>query len=220
MTTLLINVMLTALPIAAVLIFIINKNRDGGLSVSDILTAFAAGLFVILPASFVEFTIFIYTGRIKGVWQILIQAFVIAALVEELTKFLTLRLIYYIKIDKTYKNSIYIAVAVGLGFAFLENVMYSFDSSIIVMLRSVSAVPLHVFTTGIIGYYLIKRKDYSDLSHYRGLLEAFLLHGFYGMFIALKSGISFLAIAVIIAAGYRFYTLCFSKEKEQPPGEA
>ncbi|MCB1160179.1 MAG: cyclic nucleotide-binding domain-containing protein, partial [Leptospiraceae bacterium] len=78
------------------------------------------------------------------------------------------------------------AMNIGLGFSFLENLFYSMEikNSAVILVRIYSAVPLHVTTCAIIGYFLaLSDLCQSKIDRTRLILTAFivpyLFHGFY-----------------------------------------
>lgn len=205
---------LFAVSIAFILIKIFKKEN---IKPAEVWQTILIGIFAIFPASLIEITISLYTTGIKGIMQDLFHAFIIAALVEELIKFLFIKLIFYINKPESHIKAIVIALSVGLGFALLENVMYSFDSSFIVVVRCLSALPLHLITTGIMGYYLYYNSEEKKSAHLRGFGEAFIIHGIYDFLISLSSAVSFLAIPLLAAFFYRLITVLkktnFNKQK-------
>ena len=211
MTRLLINLTISSLFAASIAFLLIKLFRKDNVKPAEVWGTILIGIFAIFPASLVEVTITLYTTGITGILKNLFHAFVVAAFVEEIVKFLFIKLIFYIKKPETHIKGIIIAVSVGLGFALLENIMYSFDSSYIVIVRSFSAVPLHLITTGILGYYLYIRTEDLPSAHRRGFAEAFMIHGIYDFLISLASAVSFLALPFLAAAFYRLYNIIKKK---------
>ena len=204
MTRLLTNLTISSLFAASAAFLLIKLYKKEEVKPAEVWGAILIGIFAIFPASLIEITITLYTTGIKGIFKNLFHAFITAALIEELVKFLFIKLIFYIRKPDSHIKGIITAVSVGLGFALLENIMYSFDSSWIVVVRCLSAVPLHMITTGFIGYYLYFDQDEKPGTHRKGFLEAFLIHGIYDFLISLASFASFAALPIL---GYSFYRL-------------
>ncbi|MCL2791465.1 MAG: PrsW family intramembrane metalloprotease [Spirochaetaceae bacterium] len=204
MGNLFINVLLSVL--FGILIFII-LFRKSNLKVEEILISMITGLCAVYPAIFIIYLLSIKTGAATGLFKTFIDAFFIASLVEEATKFLVIQILFFIRKINNLRDGIATAVAVGTGFACLENIMYSLDASFVVMFRLFSAIPLHIITAGIIGYFSVKIIHSKKFSNVRGFGEAFLIHGLYNFLISLKAFISFLAIPLLLLAGYRLYKL-------------
>lgn len=89
-----------------------------------------------------------------------LKAFVYAALVEEILRFAVI----YLRVRKsseqfTVTEGIFDGVLTALGFAFAENLHYSVNSNgYLILLRCVSAVPMHVFAGGVMAYFLSYRQ--------------------------------------------------------------
>jgi protease PrsW len=207
MTRLLTNLTISSIFAVSIALILIKISKKENVHAGEVWRTILIGIFAIFPASLIELTISLYTPPLKGIWQNLFHAFIIAALVEELIKFLFIKLIFYINKPESQKKAIVLAISVGLGFALLENVMYSFDSSFIVVVRGLSALPLHLITSGIMGYYLYYSSEEKKGAHIRGFSEAFIIHGIYDFLISLSSAVSFLAIPLLAAAFYRLITV-------------
>jgi len=202
MENLLINILLSVLLGITIFIALLRKKI---LKAEEILIPMIAGLCAVFPASLLEYLLSIKTSYLTGLFKTFINAFIIASFMEETAKFLVIKALFYIRKIDDLKTGIATAVAVGTGFACLENIMYSFDSSIIVMFRVFTAIPIHIITAGIIGYFCVKSNPSNR--GIRGFGEAFLIHGFYNLFISLRSFISFFAMPLLLWAGYRLYRL-------------
>lgn len=89
-----------------------------------------------------------------------LRAFIYAAFVEELLRFLVI----YLRVRRsseqfTVTEGVFDGVLVALGFAFAENLHYSVNSNgYLILLRCVSAVPMHVFAGGIMAYFISYRQ--------------------------------------------------------------
>ncbi|MCL2706284.1 MAG: PrsW family intramembrane metalloprotease [Spirochaetaceae bacterium] len=212
MENLLINILFSVL--LGIIIFIILL-RKSNLKAEEILIAIIAGLCAVFPASLIGYLISIKTNSAAILFKTFINAFIIASLIEETAKFLVIKALFYIKKIDNIRDGIATAVAVGTGFACLENIMYSFDHSIVVMFRIFSAIPLHIITAGIIGYFSVKNVHSKKYSNIRGVGEAFLIHGFYNFLISLKTFISFFAMPLLLWAGFRLYKLSKTEDIEK-----
>jgi RsiW-degrading membrane proteinase PrsW (M82 family) len=206
MGNLLLNILLSVL--LGIIIFIILLHKSN-LKAEEILIPMIAGLCAVFPASLIEYLISIKTGSVTGLLRTFINAFIIASLIEETVKFLVIKILFSIRKIDNLKDGITTSIAIGTGFACLENIMYSFDSSILIMFRVFSAIPLHIITAGIIGYFSVINIHSKKYRNIHGVGEAFLIHGFYDFLISLKSFISFISIPLLLFAGYRLYR--FSK---------
>ena len=211
MTRLLTNLAISSFFAVAAAFMLIRIYKKENIRPAEVWGAVLIGIFAIFPASLIEITITLYTTGLRGILKNLFHAFITAAFVEELIKFLFIKLIFYIRKPDTRIKGIITAVSVGLGFALLENIMYSFDSSWIVIVRCLSAVPLHLITTGILGYYLYYSEDEYPNAGIRGFAEAFIIHGIYDFLISLASAVSLLAVPLLAASSFRFRNIIKKK---------
>lgn len=96
----------------------------------------------------------------KSLSQQAIHAFFLVALVEEGSKFIFVRGILYRNknFNEPYDGIIY-SVMVSMGFATLENILYSIESGVgVALLRMFTAVPAHASFAVLMGYFLGKGK--------------------------------------------------------------
>ena len=154
---------------------------------------FCFGALVCFPAAFVES--FLEDGVLAAVFEptsmifALISNFIIIAGAEEGFKFLVLKKGTWKNpnFDYTFDAVIY-SVAVTLGFAALENVLYVYEGGMSVALsRALLSIPGHCIFGIFMGYYygLAKkcsvRGDVAKEKSFRKLavIHPMLLHGFY-----------------------------------------
>ncbi|MDH5379291.1 MAG: PrsW family glutamic-type intramembrane protease [Cyclobacteriaceae bacterium] len=116
-----------------------------------------------------------------------IHAFFAVAFVEEFSKYAFLILLLYpLKDFNEPFDGIVYAVMIKMGFATLENIMYSINGGIdVAILRMFTAVPAHGSFAIIMGYFvgIAKFKHKNRLFGLIGLLSATIMHGFYDYFI-------------------------------------
>lgn len=116
-----------------------------------------------------------------------LNAFFLVALVEEFSKFLFVRFILYNNknFNEPFDGIVY-ALMVSMGFATLENVLYTFQYGVTTgILRIFTAVPAHATFGVLMGYFL----GIAKFTHRRELYYAFiallvatLFHGAYDYF--------------------------------------
>jgi len=124
----------------------------------------------------------------KGFGEIVLGAFVIVALNEEVFKFLILRCFAF---PRAYFNEhfdgIVYSVMIAMGFATMENISFANRFGLeTVLLRAFTAVPAHLVFGVVAGYYVGLAK--FDPARRRRLLwqgfgMSFLLHGMYDFLI-------------------------------------
>ena len=115
------------------------------------------------------------------------NAFILVSLIEEGSKFLFVRGILYQNrnFNEPYDGIIY-AVMVSMGFATLENIMYTFEHGAgVAVFRMFTAVPAHATFAVLMGYFLGKEKfgQRSNIFGLYALGSATLLHGAYDYFL-------------------------------------
>jgi RsiW-degrading membrane proteinase PrsW (M82 family) len=166
----------------------IKKPEPKGL----IIKIFLLGILFTLPIMSLAFLI----SEIQSYFEFsaivnhLIQAFIVAALSEELFKLIIV--IHFAfnrtEFDEIMDGIVYTIVA-SLGFACLENILYVLNGGLVVaVLRAFTAVPLHALASGIMGYYIglakfEPNKKQETLQIYKGLFIAIVIHGLYDFFL-------------------------------------
>ena len=177
-------------PVAVVILYIYFKDKYEKepiktVAISFLLGATASLLITVIISSIVS--IFIPLTDAKSIFQQFIKAFVLVALVEEFSKYIIVK--YYAQKNKEFNepfDGIVYAVMVSMGFAALENILYTFQYGFGVgVTRAFTAVPAHAIFGIIMGYFVGKAK-FSNKSvklNLLGLLFATLFHGFYNFFL-------------------------------------
>jgi RsiW-degrading membrane proteinase PrsW (M82 family) len=133
--------------------------------------------------------------EITTIGHALVMSFIVAGFTEETVKWLfvylfTKRSRFF---DEEYDGIIY-AVAVGLGFAFLENILYvgsalaSGEGGLsLAIARAFTAVPSHALDGVVLGFFIGRSHFMKDpgsrlRTNLLGLLIAILFHGLYDFF--------------------------------------
>lgn len=136
-----------------------------------------------------------------------VHAFIIVALVEELSKFTFVRGILYNNknFNEPFDGIVY-SVMVGMGFATFENLFYVIQGGeSVAILRIFSAVPAHALFAVLMGFVLgiakFKKKN-KFLYSLMALIIATFFHGIYDyfLFIAFVPGIWVLAFVSLAIA--------------------
>ena len=123
----------------------------------------------------------------KSISQQFIKAFFTVALVEEFSKYVIVR--FYAQKNKEFNeplDGIVYAITVSMGFAALENILYTFQYGFGVgFTRAFTAVPAHATFGIIMGYFMGKAKFSNNRIKLNllGLLFATLFHGSYDFFL-------------------------------------
>ena len=158
-----------------------------------LIITFILGLSTAFPVIWIEEQLHTYTN-ITLETSPLIYAFIYVALVEEGMKYLVLRWYNYPhkEFDEPYDGIMY-GVAVSLGFAAIENVMYVYystgDPIGTGIGRMFTAVPAHAMFGVLMGYFVGRAKFMVSgnlwLERMKGLGAAILFHGLYDYFLFL-----------------------------------
>lgn len=153
---------------------------------------FLFGMLTTISAAIIEFigsdVILAFMDH-SGMVYILIENFLIVAMCEEAGKYLVLKKVTWKHPAFNYTfDAVVYSVAVSLGFATLENILYIADNGLgVAIIRALFSVPGHVIDAIYMGYYygLARYADaYGDTRLKKKYLKnAFfvpvLIHGFY-----------------------------------------
>ena len=162
---------------------------------SILVSLLGLGCIGVLPAAVIESVMVGFKFEVTTLWHAAAMGFLVAGLVEESIKFMiaywfTKRSSYF---SEEYDGIIY-TVAVGLGFAFAENILYigaalfSEGAPLATAIaRAFTAVPSHALDGAVMGYF-IGRAHFAEgpaermKLNFLGLLFAILFHGLYDFF--------------------------------------
>ena len=168
-------------PAFALLSFFYLKDRYSE-PISLIFRAFILGSLLVLPIMFIQYVL---SGEVMNPF---IESFFIIALIEEFFKwFVFLYIIYnHTEFDAHYDGIVY-AVAISLGFATVENVLYLLVNGIqYAFSRAIFPVSSHALFGVIMGYHFGKAKMHKIHRNYHilfALVLPVLLHGIYNYII-------------------------------------
>jgi protease PrsW len=178
-------------PIALIFTYIYWNDRHEREPIRYLIASFLLGILTAFPVVFLGTYLSAWTGissTSDDPLRLWVYAFGIVAAVEEGMKFLVLRFYNYPKreFDEPYDGIMY-SVAVSLGFAAIENVLYVFGDAenplSVGVWRMFTAVPAHAIFAVVMGYYAGKAKFAPAGQRTRylltGLCGAILFHGFY-----------------------------------------
>jgi RsiW-degrading membrane proteinase PrsW (M82 family) len=161
---------------------------------------FIFGALGIIPATVIELLLgfFFPAGVFVGF-------FLHVALVEELIKFVAVRIkAYHSPHFSEIMDGIVYAVAAGLGFATLENIIYVLQNGLsVAIVRAFLSVPNHAVWAGIMGFYIgFARCKTTSPSQERwqiikGVGLAMILHGLYDVSVAYDSILSIIIVSLV-----------------------
>lgn len=188
-----------------ILWYIYNKDKYEREPKGLIVATFFIGVGVAVPAGLIEYffewaTGMPMTGNMLGAF---IGSFLVVAPVEEVAKFLSVRLkAYNAPSFNEVMDGIVYSVAGALGFATIENVFYVFEYGTATgIFRALFSVPLHALCGGIIGYYLGMNKVHKGEKKYflaAGLMIAILFHGAYDFVLFTETYLGILIVPIMV----------------------
>ncbi|MDX2247805.1 MAG: PrsW family glutamic-type intramembrane protease [Bacteroidia bacterium] len=223
-------------PVVFIFTYVYLRDKYEREPLKYLIISFLLGVLIAFPVVFVGEFLSSSTGISNtsgSPAELFVYAFFVVALTEELMKYLVLRYYNYPheEFDEPYDGIMY-GVAVSLGFAAIENVLYVFTSEGGLqtgLLRMFTAVPAHAVFGVIMGYFVGKAKFLGETGNpYRermkGLAGAVLLHGLYDYFLFLGNEFlalfAFVALFMGIGLAYRAMRLHSSlspHKDEEPP---
>jgi protease PrsW len=210
MGTLLANVLLAGIPAIVLVAYFYRRDSLRREPVPLIWKTFLWGFFSVIPAALAE----LFATRLIAPTSILFDSFVVAGLVEEMSKFLVVRIFIYRRpeFDEVSDGMVY-TITAGLGFAFFENILYSGTSVGVLVLRGLTAVPLHAVSAGIMGYYIGRSKFGGKPVFTRGIAYAVLVHGAYD-YVLLSEGWPSLLVVPLLIGGFGVLSHLWRKAQE------
>ncbi|MBN2493800.1 MAG: PrsW family intramembrane metalloprotease [Deltaproteobacteria bacterium] len=149
---------------------------------------FGLGLAIIVPVLLIDGLFYLLLGvfgQLGPYGHGLSQAFLMAAVPEELCKFGVVWLFASRRaaFDEPMDGAVY-GVLASLGFATLENVLYTLSGGLgVAVFRALTAVPAHAFFGAVMGSYIGRARLGPPAGRRRALVQALLwpmlLHGLY-----------------------------------------
>ena len=198
-----------------------------------LLGMFLGGMAVAMVGAWIEITLLESVPELRAialrvfapesgqdVLQVAVLSFLFVAPVEEIVKFVLLRIAIF---NTRYFNQIIdglkMGIAVGLGFATFENWLVftrsapeglSSDALALFMLRMFGSTLAHALYGAVLGYYIghaRSSKLWGSTFLMRGLVTSVLMHGFFNSFIFLNLGaFSLFIIFGVLLVFFRWYT--------------
>jgi protease PrsW len=200
---------------------------------SMIIKVFFWGMLATLPAIALELVLrsLFAALPLPDIIILILYIFLGVALVEELLKFLVVRIFVYKNkaLDEPLDVMLYMIIA-ALGFAAFENtlVLFGLESTspvshiaALTLVRLVGATFLHALASGTLGYFLARSFFDPKKKHWyfaAGLFFAVLLHGLFNFYILKIEGAAKLLVPALILLGLAiFVSLGFRKLKKAIP---
>lgn len=184
------NLLLLAIaPAMVIILYIYFKDKFEKEPIKFLFKNFVMGATasILITAILGGFAANVYPLEDSNIFHQFIKAFVVVALVEEFSKYVIVK--YYAQKNKEFNepfDGIVYAVMVSMGFATLENVLYTFQYGVATgITRAFTAVPAHATFAILMGYYMGKAKFSFNKKtlNLLGLLAATVFHGAYDFFL-------------------------------------
>ena len=205
---------LALIPGIIIVVVIFRKDKVEHEPVGLIVKLLIFGALSCLPAVFAEgFMEGLNPGFPEGsVGYAFYEAFIVAALCEEICKYVLLRLGSWRNRNFDYRfDGIVYGVSVAVGFALLENVLYVMDGGLeVALMRGVLAVPLHAFCGVFMGIFYGAAKKASIDGNSSGsfantilaIFVPFMIHGIYDTLAFVQT--SFASILLLVFVGIMY----------------
>ncbi|MDO4807166.1 MAG: PrsW family intramembrane metalloprotease [Coriobacteriales bacterium] len=219
---------MAVLPAVVVFTYVYRKDTIEKEPTSLLARLFALGALSGVVAVVVELLLegILLSGLREGTFMYrVVENFVTLALVEEAGKYIMLRRATWRSPHFNYLfDAVVYAVAVSLGFATLENVMYLMDGSLSTAIgRAILSVPGHAIYGVFMGCYYgaAKRCELAGDGNGRkhnmtlALVVPVLLHGFYDFAIDASLFIPFVLFEIVVTVSAVKCVRRFSREDAQ-----
>jgi len=180
-----------------------SQPKSNGFVGKGLLLGFAA----VAPAAVLEYFLAPLSEPWGSVGNRLVGAFCVAAFVEEGVKFAFLRIWLRSGTAGNAMDAIAHAISISLGFAVIENFVYTWDRPELLVIRSLTAVPLHVLATGQLGFWLgirtARKKAHDPFllprgGWLRGFTAAVMVHGVYDFLVLGEDFAAFFVLPLLI----------------------
>ncbi len=205
--------------ILLVLVYAADRNKE---QAPHVFTLYLVGALVVLPAGLFERALLdIYRltpDAGAGLLATLITSFFIAGVTEEGLKWLIFRRLVYDSpaFDEPYDGVLY-AVAIGLGFATVENVLYvtsyGWDTALV---RAFTAVPAHMMF-GVAMGYAFSRARFEGAAMWPAFVVPALLHGGYDTFALARSLWANAGLVLYLVLLVRFTWVRLLRARQESP---
>lgn len=180
-----INLALAIIPSIVIISYFYKQDNLKPEPKGRVIKVFVWGCFSTLGALILERVVLHMGGRapIPDRYMNLFLAFIVAGFCEEFIKLIVVKFAVFRAAEfNEVMDGIVYTIAASLGFAAVENFLYSGggqSSIMLLLIRGVTAVPLHALASGIMGFYIGKSKFYPKSPVAPGFIVAVGIHGLY-----------------------------------------
>lgn len=191
---------LAVLPPALLLVFVWKSDKVEHEPVGFLAKLFGLGVLTVISALVIglatDALLLIFLSESSLIY-IIIDNFIVTALVEEGGKYLVFNLAAWKSkyFDHVFDAVVY-AVTISLGFATIENIFFLMDGSITTgILRAFLSIPGHAIDGVYMGYFMGRAKladvygdtKTRDKNRILALIVPVMIHGFYDFYISLDN---------------------------------
>lgn len=199
--SLLLNIALVLAPSVYLVARTAHRDVRTGRDIRTALRATAAGYIAVLPVIALLASATAHTQPLTPLPNALLYSFLAAGLLEEASKLVALRIATRSETDlERVQDGLRYGVLVALGFAFVENLFYISEPLTVVLLRSITALPLHVACAAISGFFLAGSRLEGRGGLALGLASATALHGLYDLALQQPGSLRVLALIPLFGA--------------------
>lgn len=192
----------SGLPALLLLLWCYKQDSDQPEPVKLLVKGVFLGIIGTIPVIILEIASGLFTDIFPPVLREAYTAFFVAGFIEEGMKYVLLKKVFLknLEFDQIMDGIVY-AFCISLGFAFAENFLYGLQNSKALFVRAFTAVPMHAFSTGIMGYWLGRQKFDAPESRLgqKGFGIAVLIHGAYDFFIFI--GMFYISLVILLVSG-------------------
>ena len=201
MALLIINVGLAAVPSVLLVVYFYRRDSRKREPIALVWKTFLIGFLSVIPTAIAAQLTESILVPFGGHYALIVRSFVVAGFIEEFSIFLVIRWFIYhrAEFDEVIDGMVY-TITAGLGFAFFANILYSAGPTSVILLRGLTAVPLHAATAGILGYFIGRSRFLPRPVFARGIAIVAVLHGLYDFLLFAQTWAAFLVIPLIALA--------------------
>jgi len=197
---LLANLVMAAGPSALILWWLSRVDKAAGRRSGALLAVFGLGVAAVAFAVVVGVLASPILTRLPEWAGHLVEAFVLAGLIEELAKLLVITGYLRRTPDRDrITDAVIVGAAASLGFAVIENAIYVVGPTWALLLRGLTAVPIHASCGAIIGYFLGRSLVGTVRLSVAGLGFAVVIHGGYDFLLLVRGPLAYLSIVIVVA---------------------
>lgn len=216
------NYILAIAPTVVLIIIVLSADKYQKEPIGLLVLLFLAGMITVIPAMILEQVYSALFGSLNGYIALFFEVFVGVALIEELVKYVAVKLIAYKRnsFDEIYDGIIY-SVMVSLGFATVENILYVTSYGLnTAIVRAITAVPAHAMFAVTMGYFMGLSKAFINKKSFYNLMSFIapvIVHGIYDFILFMNFDWAlFVFVPYLIFLYYRSAKLIKSTYNQAP----